>query len=776
MLVQDWLGADNELGISIWERKYRNGNESFDEWLDRVSGGDQELRKLIVERKFLLGGRTLANRGTNSSGSYFNCYSRGFVEDDYSDIMQAAMDIGLTFKGQGGQGISLTKLRPKGTSIGNEYTSDGIIPFMKIYNEVTAGTSQGGARKGALMLSIDARHKEAKDFIKIKSQEGLIEKANLSLEIDDEFMEAVRKYYDTGEVITLHEKHNYSGHMVEYDIVPIEIFKLLVDNCYDWADPAALFVNRFRNYNLMQYDDDYVIETCNPCGEQPLPKHGACCLSSLNLSEFVKNPYTSKAYFDTSELVEAVKIGIKTLDKLIDENYYRHPLKEQQEMSFNYRNIGLGAFGYATMLMKLGMKYGSPEALNFTDQIFGLIFRAAVIESNNLAKELGVFPKYKDCVWDSDIMKYHFRQDEIDQMRQYGLRNCSLISIAPNGSTATTFNESGGCEPQFAMKFTRRTVGMTDGEDTYFDVYCKAAQDYMNINNTDILPDYFISAPEIPWRDRIETQAIMQRHVDTAISSTVNLPNSATKDDIAKLYLLAWQEGLKGVTIFRDGCKRMPILSTKKSEDEKKNDSNTVSTPADLPRGYIIDTSDDLVGKKRKLITGCGSLHCTAFFDPISGDLMETYLSRGSTGGCSNSYTGLSRMISLAARSGVGIDAIVDQLNSCGVCPSYHARTITKHDTSKGACCPIAIGKALKEMWLEMQEEIGDDEEEDVPKPKSLKDIKIDTITSIQIKDKNTNKVILDMTPRDTCPECGEPLLHEGGCDICKNCGWSKCN
>lgn len=197
--------------------------------------------------------------------SVHNCYSRGYIEDDYKDIMQAAVDIGLTFKSQGGQGLSLSKLRPKGAPIGKEYTSDGIVPFMKIYNEVTAGTSQGGSRKGALMISIDARHKEALTFIHIKSQEGLIEKANLSLEIDDEFMEAVLAYYETGEKIVLHEKRNYSGHIVEYDVTPIEVFEALVDNCYDWADPAALFVNRFRNYNLMQYDNDYQIETSNPC-------------------------------------------------------------------------------------------------------------------------------------------------------------------------------------------------------------------------------------------------------------------------------------------------------------------------------------------------------------------------------------------------------------------------------------------------------------------------------------------------------------------------------
>ena len=266
MKVEEWLGKENQLGIDIWHKKYQYKDETFEQWLDRISAGDEELKRFIREKKILLGGRTMANRGTNNKASYFNCYSHGYVEDDYSDIMKTAMNIGLTFKGQGGQGISLTKLRPKGTPIGEEYYSDGIIPFMKIYNEVTAGTSQGGARKGALMISIDARHKEAEAFIKIKSQEGLIEKANLSLEIDDEFMNAVEHYYKTGEVRILHEKRNYSGHIIEYDITPIRIFELLVENCYDWADPAALFVNRFRNYNLMQYDNDYIIETCNPCG------------------------------------------------------------------------------------------------------------------------------------------------------------------------------------------------------------------------------------------------------------------------------------------------------------------------------------------------------------------------------------------------------------------------------------------------------------------------------------------------------------------------------
>lgn len=740
MTVKDWLGEDNQLAQDIWRRKYQHNNESFEEWLDRVSAGDNELRKLIIEKKFLMGGRTLANRGLNNTGSLFNCYSRGYIEDDYYDIMDAAKDIGITFKAQGGQGISLTKLRPKGTPIKSEYYSDGIVPFMKIFNEVTAGTSQGGARKGALMLSIDARHKEAETFIKIKSKEGEIEKANLSLELDDEFMRAVEKYYDTGEVVVLHEKRNYSGHEIEYDVTPIEIFKMLVDNCYDWADPACLFTNRFRNYNLMQFDEDYEIETCNPCGEQPLPKHGACCLSSLNLSEFIVNPYTPQAHLNTADLLSAIDVGIRTLDKLIDENYNRHPLQQQRDMSYNYRNIGLGIFGYATALMKLGFKYGSPEAIEFTDDVFSLIFRRAVLASNELAKEFGPYPKYKEEIFDSDIIKLHFTPDEITGLKEYGLRNCSLVSIAPTGSLATLLGESGGCEPEFALKYTRRTVGMTDGEDTYYDVYCKAAREYMEVNNTKELPDYFVGSADISWQSRVLTQATMQKHVDTAISSTVNMPNSATKDDIAHMYLLAWSTGCKGITMFRDGCKRLGILTTGNKKEEISH--------KELKRGEIMKCADDLIGKKRKIINGCGSTHVLGFFEPVYGDLVEVFFTKGSLGGCANYMVGLSRMVSLACRAGVSINDIQDQLNSTGACPSYAIRTATKHDTSKGACCPMAIGNALMDMWKEVQEELGYLEE---PKKKKTQ-------------------------LGELCPECGAVLEHSGGCDICKECGYSHCN
>lgn len=755
MTVEQWLGPDNEIGAKIWHKKYQHKDETFDQWLERVSGKRKELADLIAEKKFLFGGRTLANRGLDTEGSYFNCYSRGFVHDDYKDIMQAMVDIGLTFKGQGGQGISLSQLRPKGAPIKSEYTSDGIVPFMKMYNEVTVGTSQGGSRKGALMLSIDALHKEADTFIGIKSEQGAIEGANLSLEIDDEFMLAVEKYYTENETVVLHIKKNYSGHEIEYDVTPIEVFKHLVDNSYDWGDPACLFVNRFRNYNLMQFDDDYQIETSNPCGEQPLPKHGACCLGSINLSEFIKKPYTEQAFFDSEGFVIAVREGIRALDSMIDENYMRHPLPEQQRMSHDYRNIGLGIFGYATALMKMGLRYGSPEAIEFTDSVFSLMFRAAVIMSNSLAKMHGPFPNYKDCVFDSEIMKRHFSSHEIEDMRQYGLRNCSLLSVAPTGSIATFLGESGGCEPEFAIKYTRRTVGMSDGEDEYYEIYCKAAKEYMRVHPGKELPSYFISSHEIPYLERIATQAVMQDHVDTAISSTVNLPHDATREDVAKLYLEAWRAGLKGITIFRDNCKKVGILTTDSVPGAKDQDSQKETVC--IQRGMIMDVPDDLTYRKYKLSTGCGKLYLFVGIDDTTGTIYDFFTNTDGVGGCTVNTQAVSRLLSACVRGGVPIEYAIEQLQKAGTCPSFQYARGKGKKLSPGKSCASAIANVLAGILKELDTEDGINQPEII----HAAEAKTDSAPPTSVME---------------CPECGEELIEEGGCNVCKACGYSSCS
>lgn len=745
--VEEWLGNDNLVGIDIWHKKYQHNNETFMEWIKRISGGDNEVASLILEKKFLLGGRALANRGLDNNGSLHNCYTRGRIKDDYKDIMQAAMDIGITFKGQGGEGLSLSELRPKGTSIKNNYTSDGIIPFMKIYNEVTAGTSQGGARKGALMMSLDARHKEAPAFITIKSKEGLIEKANLSLEIDDEFMEAVKKFYETGEVVVLHEKRNYSGHIVEYDVTPIEVFKLMVDNNYDWGDPGCIYINKFKNYNLMEYDDDYIIESPNPCGEQPLPKHGACCLASLNLSEFIENPYKHNSYFNVDKFRKAVHIAIKTLDILIDENLYRHPLKEQQELSFNYRNIGLGVFGYATMLMKRGLKYGSNEALELTDYIFREMFREAVFASNELAKEKGIFPKYKDCVFDSNIIKNHFSAKEIAELRKNGLRNCSLLSIAPTGTIATFLGESGGAEPEFAISYNRRTTGLNNEEEKEYTIYCKAAKEYLLLHENNELPDYFIGSEQINPIDRVKTQAIIQKHVDTGISSTVNLPEYATKDDIAKIYLSGWEMGLKGITIFRSGCKRMGILTTKKeSSDNISQEDKTIE------RGEWKPKAKDTVYYQKKLKIGCGKINLFIGWSDSENSIQDFYVKRVGVGGCERLLESTTISMSAILRLGGSIKNIEKAFEGIGSCNSFAIQRGKGRELSKGSSCGEVILNALKQFI-----------EEKVKSPEKEKN----NITPSEDLNSNFGK----------CPLCGErTLIYESGCQRCKNCGYQACN
>lgn len=267
MTVQEWLGKDNELGIDIWEKKYRFNNETFDQWLDRVSGGDNDLRQLILDKKFLFGGRTLANRGTGKAGSFSNCYSIGYVPDDLNQILDYNTKIGNTFKAQGGQGLSLSKIRPKGTPINNQFSSDGIIPFMEIYNVTTSSISQGGSRKGALMMSLDIWHKEAEHFITIKSQEGKIEKANLSLEIDDEFMQCVQEDYMHNTETQKQIVKEYNSNKVVYEVCPIRLYKKMMETVWDWGEPGCIFTERFRNYNMMQHCENYQIETCNPCGQ-----------------------------------------------------------------------------------------------------------------------------------------------------------------------------------------------------------------------------------------------------------------------------------------------------------------------------------------------------------------------------------------------------------------------------------------------------------------------------------------------------------------------------
>lgn len=753
MTIQEWLGENNELGIDIWNKKYCYNNETFEEWLDRVSGNNNNIRALIKQKKFLFGGRILANRGLNKDGrkvTYSNCYVISPPEDSIESIFECASKLARTFSYGGGCGIDISKLAPNGAKVNNTAKStSGAVSFMDLYSSITGLIGQNG-RRGALMISMDCHHPDVESFIDIKNDLNKVTNANISIRFTDDFMSAVVND-DNFEVSFTRPETNET---ISKTIKARELFKKLSDSNWDMGEPGCLFWDRICNYNLLSNTEEFEYAGTNPCAEEPLPAGGSCLLGSINLAEFVLNPFTSHARFDYYGFKYTVKQAVIALNDLLEEGMPLHPLDEQKKSVNEWKQIGLGVMGIADMLIKLGLEYGTDDSLNLCDTIGNTMATEALYASRDLATERGKFPKCNmEEIIHTDFFQHHVQPDPIiyEEFFDDGLRNSQLLTIAPTGTLSTMLGVSGGIEPIFANSYTRTTKSL-HGEDVTYKVYTPIVQKYMEANDIlddSELPNYFVTAQNIDYKKRIAMQATWQNHIDASISSTVNLPNSATKEDVFNIYIDAWKAGLKGITVFRDGCSRVSILTAKEEEPVKENPENNNTSV--LQRGDIIVADDNAIGLKRKLMTGCGSLHCSAFFDPVTGELLETYLSKGSTGGCLNSLTGLSRMISLAARAGVSIHDIVDQLDSTGVCPSYAVRSATKKDTSKGSCCPVAIGKALMDMYNEMQDSLFYDEEKD----------------DVMVHKQSTHGA--------SCPECGDPLVHEGGCNICKSCGWSKC-
>lgn len=749
MQVQEWLGQDNVLGADIWQKKYCNNGESFEEWVLRICGGNEEIAAYVKEKKFLFGGRILSNRGLEQEGrkvSLSNCYVIEPPEDNIESIFECAKKLARTYSYGGGCGVDISKLSPRGAKINNAAKeTSGAVSFMELYSLVTELIGQNG-RRGALMISIDCSHPDVENFIELKTDLDKVTKANISIRLSREFMEAVQK----NEKFCLHYEREATGEKIETEVDAREMFRRIAEVNWDCAEPGALFWDRIKEWNLLSNTKEFSYAGVNPCAEEPLPAGGSCLLGSMNLSEFVLNPFTPQASFDFDGFKKAVRVAVKALNEVLDEGLPLHPLEEQRESVAAWRQIGLGIMGLADMLVKLGITYGEKESLEICNKIGFAMADTAIAASAKLAKEEGAYP---GCHIEEIISTPFFIENTTDAtvelVKKYGLRNSQLLTIAPTGTLSTMLGISGGIEPIYANYYERKTESL-HGSDVYYKVYTKIVEQYMKdhrITDDTQLPEYFVTAMTLDYRQRIDMQSAWQRHIDASISSTVNVPNQFTVEETESLYLYAYEKGLKGVTIFRDGCRRTGILTTSETK---------VATAGDgLGRGEIILVTDEVIGRKRKLITGCGSLHCTAFFDPHTGALLEVYLSKGSTGGCNNFMIGLSRMISISARGGIDIYTIIDQLNSTGSCPSYTVRKATKHDTSKGACCPMAVGNALLDMYKEIQAELA---------LKGKEQLQLVKAPRTEVPKSKT-----------ICPECGEPLTFEGGCNICKSCGWSKC-
>lgn len=712
MELQDWKLS--ELGEDIWKKKYQRNGENFEQWLERVSGGDLDVIQLIVDKKFLFGGRILSNRGiTNRGVTYSNCYVIAPPEDSIEGIYITAMKLARTFSYGGGCGVDISTLRPKGAEVHNaSLTTSGAVSFMDVLEQTARVIGQNG-RRGALMISMDSSHPDIHDFIDAKLDNKL-EKCNISVRMSAKDME---------------DKP--------------EILDHIAANNYDWAEPGILYWDTIESYNLLDEFKDFKYAGVNPCAEEPLPAGGSCLLGALNLSEFVENPFTPQAAFNIPEFKHAVRIAIRALNGVLDEGLKLHPLDEQILTVNDWRQIGLGIMGFADMLLKMGCQYDSARALNIIDMVGKTLVNTGLEESALLAMDTESFPKCENkkllastfiqVLKNSNVIE----ENTINLIRQHGLRNSQLFTIAPTGSISTMLGVSGGVEPIFATHYTRKTESL-HGEDVFYKVYTPIIQKMIDmelIHEENV--DNIATAQNIDPFDRVTIQATWQKYIDASISSTVNVTNDTTVETIRDLYQAAWEEGCKGLTIYRAGCKKEGVLVVDKPEED------TIHIP-------ITDTSiDNCVAYGTQLTTGCGSLWMSVYFHKKTGQLCHIFLDKGSTGGCNSFMVGLSRLISLAGKKGATVQEIVDQLKSVPACPSYTVRTAIKGDTSAGKCCPSAIGKAL----LELNQRFNSDHIE-----MSTGELKREEMTV------------------NNCPECGAKLNFTGGCNSCPECGYTKCD
>ena len=739
--VEEWLGKDNVLGINIWKNKYQFENETFEEWLNRVSDGNEDIKDMIVNKRFLFGGRILANRGLDKLGkkvTYSNCYVLS-VDDSIESIYKACSDLARTFSYGGGVGIDISKLRPVNSYVNNTARkTSGACSFMDTFSQVTETIGQNG-RRGALMLSMDCTHPEIIDFINIKTDLNRVTKANISVRITDDFMKAVKNDEDWELYFkTEHEE-------IKKIVKAKDIFKLLCKNNWDYAEPGILFWDRIKNYNILSEDENFEYAGVNPCAEEPLPDGGSCLLGALNLSAYVENKE-----FNFDLFKEDICKAVKGLNEVLDQGLPLHPLAIQRETVRDYRQIGLGVMGIADMLIKMEIKYDTDEALKLCDTIGYTLTNTALKSSALLAKEYGAYPKYdKHSILSSDFVLQNAESDTYELIIKYGLRNSQLLTIAPTGSISTMIEVSGGIEPIFSFSYTRKTESL-HGEDKYYKVYTKIVKEYMEENNLkeeEELPDFFVNAQTIDPFKRVEMQGIWQTSIDASISSTINLPNEATVEDVEKLYMYAWETGCKGLTIYRDGCARSGVLTL----DNKKEEEEEVK---ELRRGEWKSLADDTYYVKRKLVIGCGTLKLFIGYSPSEQTIQDLYIVKSGQGGCEKNLQAIAIAMSALLRVGGNLGQLEKAFSGITPCPSFVSNRAKGIKLSTGNYCGMAIINEVKAFLKEINGQ-------ELPKVKN---------EEVIIKEEEKTEGV-------ECPECHQKTLTmTGGCSVCNNCGYSKCN
>ncbi|NHW88110.1 MAG: vitamin B12-dependent ribonucleotide reductase [Archaeoglobales archaeon] len=696
-------------------------------------GGDskywaKKFFEIMWNQEFMPNSPTLMNAGT-PLGQLSACFVIP-VEDSIDGIFKALWDMARVQKSGGGTGFSFSRLRPKGDIVKSTMgVASGPVSFMKIFDAATEQIKQGGKRRGANMGILRCDHPDIEEFIKAKWEEGVLRNFNISVAVTDRFMEAVKKDEE-------YELINPRTKQVVRKVSARKIFNLIVEGAWRNGEPGLVFIDEINRHNPTPHVGE--IEATNPCGEQPLLPYESCNLGSINLSKFVRGKD-----FDWERLKEVVWIATRFLDNVIDVNDY--PIPEIEEMTKANRKIGLGVMGWADALFLLGVPYDSEEAIRLAEKVMKFIQEESHKASQALAEERGVFPNWKGSVWEKRGIK---------------MRNATTTTIAPTGTISIIANCSSGIEPVFALAYKRTNV--LDGEE-FFEVnpifekvlkerglygeelIAKVAESG-SIQNLDLPADIrrvFKTALEIAPEWHVRMQAAFQKFTDNAVSKTINLPNSATRADVEKAFMLAYELKCKGITVYRDGSREEQVLVTKKTEKEKPRKPARFIEPRPRPRVTV--------GRTIETKTGCGSLYVTINED--SEGIAEVFVQLGKSGGCAASQTeAIGRLLSVALRSWVNPEVLVKQLKGIR-CPSIgfdSGEVITS--------CADGVAKVL-EKWLKGEYRKIRFEVEGI-KP----------LTEFAEEKEEGSKMI-----GGVCPECGNILEYGEGCATCKFCGFTKC-
>ncbi|OAG28435.1 vitamin B12-dependent ribonucleotide reductase [Thermodesulfatator autotrophicus] len=664
---------------------------------------EEKFYQLMTSLSFLPNSPTLMNAG-RELGQLSACFVLP-VEDSLVSIFETLKYTALIHQSGGGTGFSFSRLRPKGDIVRSTHgVSSGPVSFMLVYDAATEAIKQGGTRRGANMGILRIDHPDIEEFITVKRDLTKLTNFNISVAITDDFMKALKNK----ESFALINPRN--GKVVR-QVSAEELFDLLVENAWFRGDPGVIFIDTINAKNPTPHLGQ--IEATNPCGEQPLLPFESCNLGSINLSLFVKDNFV-----DWDKLKETVHLAVHFLDNVIDVN--RFPIPQIEEMTKKTRKIGLGVMGFADMLIKLGIPYNSDKAIDIAEEIMAFITRESVKKSAELARVRGNFPAYKRSIWNSPDTPF--------------MRNATTTTIAPTGSISIIAGCSSGIEPLFAVAYTRRVLDGTELKELH-PLFLQALKEkgfsaekikeilnktlrQGSIQKVEEIPEdlkrLFVTAFDITPEEHLKIQAAFQRHVHNAVSKTINFPESATKEDVRKVYMLAYELGLKGVTVYRYGSRPRQVL-------ELKREGMTPRPRPKVTRGFT-----------RRISTGCGHLYVTVNWDDKG--LCEVFATMGKAGGCAScQIEAVSRLISLALRSGVAPESIIKQL--AGIrCPSP-----TWEEGRPILSCPDAIAKVLAEA---INYEIKPDEERNF----------------------------------GPCPDCGGPLEVESGCLLCRSCGFSKCD